>query len=235
MSLPSFCLCMSNKSDYTNNMVYQLTYHRNDRDHAVVVTVKRIKNIIFRYKDGSFLVSTPKNTPTKVIFDYLDRFYDRLLAKDAKKTSPFENGKMFLLGQSVELYAGEDIKNVFRFGDALYFKDDKDFDKKLRLYAKDYFTSRVRYFEKVMKIKNPYEIKVRDMKTRFGTNSRKTHALSFQLRLIHFQPEIIDAIVIHELAHDHHFDHGVKFYQKLYEFCPNYKALIKKLKKGEFA
>ena len=216
-------------------MVYELTYQRNNNNHKVVVTVKRIKNIIFRYREGTFFVSAPKNTSQKVIFDYLERFYERLLAKDAKKTTPYDNGKMFLLGQLVELHDGQALKNTFLLGEALYFKDEKDLDKKLRIYAKEYFTQRVRYFEKVMKIRQPYDIKVRNMKTRFGTNSRKTHALSFQIRLIHFHPDIIDAIVIHELAHDRYFDHGPRFYQELYKYCPNYKTFVNKLKKGEFA
>lgn len=215
-------------------MVYELSYRHSNVEYLVIVSVKRIKNVIFRFRDGKFYVSVPKKTSEKLIFEYLDRFYERLLAKDAKKTTPFENGRVYLQGQLVEMFAGETIKNVFRFGDAVYFKDEKDFDKKLRNYALEYFTERVRYHEKMMKIRRPYDIKVRNMKTRFGTNSRKTHALSFQIRLIHFHPAVIDAIVIHELAHDRYFDHGEKFYQELFKFCPDYKLLVRKLKKGEY-
>ncbi|NCA97196.1 MAG: DUF45 domain-containing protein [Bacteroidia bacterium] len=226
-------MCRGN--DYTNNMVYELAYERNGKRHPVVVSVKRIKHIIFRYKEGSFLVSTPKNTPDKIVFDYLDRFYERLLAKDAKRTTPYIDGKMYLLGELLTMSRIESRKTPFVQEGQVFFVDEVDMKKKLRKFAKEYYEGRVRLYEKIMGIKVPYQIKVRDMKTRFGTNSRKTHALSFQLRLIHFSPKIIDAIVIHELAHDRHFDHGRKFYDELYKYCPDYKMLVTKLKRGEYA
>lgn len=216
-------------------MVYELTYSRGDKVYPVVVTVKRIKNIIFRYRDAKFFVSVPRYIAQKVIYSYLDRYSDRLLARDAKATSPYVDDQLYLLGAKVNLFAGEGIKNVFVFGDSLYYKDEKDYDRKMRKFAQEYFTGRVRYYEEVMKIRQPYDVKVRNMKTRFGTNSRKMYALTFQVRLIHFRPDIIDAIVIHELAHDHNFNHGHGFYEELLKYCPNYKILVKKLKRGEFA
>lgn len=225
---------MSRRNDYTNIMVYELAYERDGRRHPVVVNVKRIKHIIFRYRDGSFFVSAPKNTPEQVVIDYLNRFYERLLAKDAKKTTPFVDGKMYLLGQLLPMVVSSDKKVSFVNEGQVFYRDDNHLQRELRKFAKKYYEERVRYYEQVMGIRRPYQIKVRDMKTRFGTNSRKTHALTFQLRLIHFAPDIIDAIVIHELAHDQHFDHGREFYKQLYQYCPNYKPLISKLKKGEY-
>lgn len=216
-------------------MVYELTYRRDGHDYRVVVTIKQIKNVIFRFRDQVFYVSAPRRTKEATIIAYLDKFYERLLAKHAQNTTPFINQQIYLLGELFDLYEGSSVKNTFIFGRGLYYKNQRDFDKKLRAFAKDYYTLRVRHHEQIMKIKKPYDVKVRDMKTRFGTNSRKTHALSFQLRLIHFHPLIIDAIVIHELAHDRHFDHGLSFYQELYKYCPDYKILVKRLKKGQFA
>lgn len=216
-------------------MIYELPYRRDNHDYRIIVTIKPIKNVIFRFRDSTFHVSAPKRTKDATIIAYLDKFYERLLAKHAQNTSPFLGNQVFLLGELFDMYEGAAVKNTFVFGRGVYFDDRADFTKKLRLFAKEYYTLSVRHHEKIMGIKKPYDIKVRDMKTRFGTNSRKTHALSFQLRLIHFRPEIIDAIVIHELAHDRNFDHGLSFYQELYKFCPDYKILVKRLKKGLFS
>jgi predicted metal-dependent hydrolase len=228
-------LFMSWRYVYTYSMVYELSYRRDNQDYRVIVTIKAIKNVIFRFRDHAFYVSAPRRTKDATIIAYLDKFYERLLAKNAQSTTPFVGNQVYLLGELFDLYEGEAVKNTFFYGNGLYFKDQNDFDKKLRKFAKEYYTLRVRHHEQIMKIKKPYDIKVRDMKTRFGTNSRKTHALSFQLRLIHFHPSIIDAIIIHELAHDRNFDHGVSFYQELYKYCPDYKILVKRLKKGLFA
>lgn len=220
---------------YTIIMVYKLTYSRENKTYEVIVTVKRIKNVIFRYRDGVFYVSAPKLTSQITIYNYLDKFYSRLLAKEAKKTTPFVDGKMYLLGNLVNLHEGQSNGKSFLVGDILLFKNQNDFQRKLRAFAKEYFTSRVRHYEEIMRIKKGYDVKVRDMKTRFGTNSRKTHALSLQLKLIHYHPSIIDAIIIHELAHDRNFNHGDGFYQELYKYCPDYKILLKKLKRGEYS
>ncbi len=220
---------------YTIIMVYKLTYSRDSKTYEVVVTVKRIRNVIFRYRDGIFYVSAPKYTAHTTIFNYLDKFYHRLLAKEARKTTPFIDGKMYLLGSLFNLCEGAANGKSFLVGDSLMYKNQNDFERKLKKFAKEYFIGRVRHYELIMKIKKPYDVKVRDMKTRFGTNSRKTHALSLQLKLIHYHPNIIDAIIIHELAHDRNFNHGDGFYQELYKYCPDYKILLQKLKRGEYA
>ena len=83
-----------------------------------------------------------------------------------------------------------------------------------------------------MGITHTYKIRVRKMKSRYGSNSRKTMSLAFNLSLVHYSPEIIDSVIIHELVHDKVFNHSEKFYNEVYKYCPNYKALKRKLNKG---
>ena len=66
----------------------------------------------------------------------------------------------------------------------------------------------------------------------FGSNSSRTHTLSFQINIMHYSEEIIETVVIHELAHEFERNHGKKFYNIVYKYCPRYKELQKKLKKG---
>ena len=70
------------------------------------------------------------------------------------------------------------------------------------------------------------------MKTRLGSNSRKTNKLAFSLSLVHYSKDIIDSVIVHELAHYYEFNHSFKFYNIVYKYCPNYKILRKKLIKG---
>ena len=46
--------------------------------------------------------------------------------------------------------------------------------------------------------------------------------------------EIIDSVIIHELAHHFVYDHSDNFYKVVYKYCPNYDILRKKLIKAEF-
>ena len=73
------------------------------------------------------------------------------------------------------------------------------------------------------------------MSSRYGVNSQRTHALSFTTSLVHFAPDIIVSVVVHELAHDFVFSHSPAFYRIVYLYCPNYKVLHDKLRRHQYA
>ncbi|MDY0100482.1 MAG: YgjP-like metallopeptidase domain-containing protein [Bacilli bacterium] len=216
-------------------MNYEFRFSKDKKEYLVVVTSKKIKNVIFRYLDNTFFVSAPFKTPKQTIIKYLNKHYERLLSKQQSPLNPLLNGQLYLLGELITLNEGYLTKKNFLIDNQLYYLDEKDLEKKLKTIALNHFTSRVRYFEELMKIKKPYNIKVRKMKTRYASNSQKTHSLTFQLALIHFAEKLSDAIIIHELAHDTHFHHQNSFYNKVLKFCPNYYELIEMIKKGQFS
>ena len=80
-----------------------------------------------------------------------------------------------------------------------------------------------------MKIEKPYALTVRDTSSRFGSNSSKTHRIMLALTLYQFTTDCIDSVVVHELAHDAFRNHGKRFYDKVYKYCPNYPELRKRL------
>jgi predicted metal-dependent hydrolase len=71
------------------------------------------------------------------------------------------------------------------------------------------------------------------MSTRLGSNSRRTKRLTFALKLIHFSWPIIDAVIVHELIHDRHFDHSPRFHQALRVAYPRYDEEHAKILKGQ--
>ena len=85
-----------------------------------------------------------------------------------------------------------------------------------------------------MKINDPYKVKVRLKSSNYGVNSRRTHTLTFTTTLIHYSLELIDAIVVHELAHHFVFNHSSDFYDVVYEYMPDYDYRIYKVKKSIF-
>ena len=102
----------------------------------------------------------------------------------------------------------------------------------LQKNAEILITELVRKNEEIMGISEPYMVKVKPTERQFGSNSKRTHTLSFQLNLIHYSKEIIESVVVHELAHDFERNHSKNFYNIVYRYCPNYRELQKKLKKG---
>ena len=122
----------------------------------------------------------------------------------------------------------------FSDGGVLKYKDREQLEKKLKKWFLEYITSRNQYYEQVMGIRTPYKVRVRKMTTRYGSNSKSTHSITYSMVLMHYSCEIIDSVIVHELAHHFVRDHSKKFYNVVYQYCPNYKALHKRLRKGEF-
>ncbi|MGE4352930.1 MAG: M48 family metallopeptidase [Oscillospiraceae bacterium] len=88
---------------------------------------------------------------------------------------------------------------------------------------------RVAYFSAVMGLV-PSGITITGAKTRFGSCSAKNR-LCFSWRLMRYPEAAIDYVVVHELAHIAHKNHGQAFYAMIADILPNYKDRIKLLKR----
>ncbi len=73
------------------------------------------------------------------------------------------------------------------------------------------------------------DLKIKKMKSRWGSCSRLGN-LNFSLRLVHYDHETINYVVIHELCHTREMNHSRKFWSLVAQFCPEYKKYIKMLK-----
>ena len=194
---------------------------KNGITYPVFITYKRQKNVYFGFKDGSFYISAPYRTSNKFIASGIDKFFERLVNKPRREIEhfSFENNYVYLLGNKVGI-------------DSIDVKDNGELQKYLKKIALKVLTEEVRKFEAIMGIDIPYKIRVKNTCRQYGSNSRKTHTLSFQISLIHYSLEIIDSVVVHELSHEFERNHQKEFYEIVYSYCPNYKELHKKLRKG---
>lgn len=72
------------------------------------------------------------------------------------------------------------------------------------------------------KMKTTYErVSLKEQKTRWGSCSSRGN-LNFNWRLVHFKPEIINYVIIHELAHRTHMDHSHLFWRVVGAHDPEY-------------
>ena len=71
--------------------------------------------------------------------------------------------------------------------------------------------------------------------TRWATNSKQTMTLTFNEKLIHYNIEIIRALVVHELVHYFINGHGSDFYAYCERYFPNYRQFDKMLKEHNYA
>lgn len=147
------------------------------------------------------------------------------------KTKALAQDEIYIFG---EPYAITTINDMHYVKDKFSYGDLKKRDEHLKRLLLKYVQNRSIELERLMGISAGYRYNIRKMKTRYGSNSRKTHRISLSLNLVHYSFPIIDSVIIHELAHDLHFDHSAKFYQEIYRYCPDYEILSSKLRKGEF-
>ena len=77
---------------------------------------------------------------------------------------------------------------------------------------------------------HPKSIGLRQQTSRWGSCNTRGH-LSFNWRLVHFAPAIIEYVIIHELAHLKHPNHSRQFWQTVAQYCPDYQTHRQTLKK----
>lgn len=75
----------------------------------------------------------------------------------------------------------------------------------------------------------PSALKFRKNKTRFGSCSSK-NSISLNVLLMKYPLEVIEYVIIHELAHIKHKNHSKHFWSLVHQYCPNYKELDAMLK-----
>ena len=68
----------------------------------------------------------------------------------------------------------------------------------------------------------PTSIKYRKNKRTWGSCNYK-NGLNFNILLMKFPIELMEYVIIHELAHIKHKNHSKKFWDLVEEFCPDYK------------
>jgi predicted metal-dependent hydrolase len=73
------------------------------------------------------------------------------------------------------------------------------------------------------------KITIRNQSSRWGSCSH-SGTLSFNYRIALLDPELADYVIVHELCHLAHMNHGPKFWQAVSRAIPDHKSLRKRLR-----
>lgn len=92
---------------------------------------------------------------------------------------------------------------------------------------------RVRHFSAQMNLR-PTSLVFRSQKTRWGSCSSRGR-ISLNWRLVFAPIEVIDYVVVHELAHLRHYDHSPDFWQLVGEHISGYREKRAWLKANQYA
>tara|TARA_A100001015_G_C14712013_1_gene602443 strand:- start:47 stop:685 length:639 start_codon:yes stop_codon:yes gene_type:complete len=141
---------------------------------------------------------------------YLGKTYPLCLQDFEKKSVVFKEGAVQIMGSNLT-----DKQVVVLF------------NKWMKHRSEEIIGDRVLYWSHQMGL-YPRTIRFRNMKSRWGScSSHKSVSLS--IGLLSLDLALIDYVVIHELAHLKHMNHGSRFWTLVEQYCPQMRALRKEL------
>lgn len=150
--------------------------------------------------EGDVIVRAPAGFPDDKIREFIDKKQDWILSHVKTARESY---------QAMPSYSYDEIKN---------FADK----------ASVVIPPRVRYYAGLMGITYG-RITIRNQKTRWGSCSAKGN-LNFNCLLVLLPDEILDYVVVHELAHRVELNHSPAFWAIVEKYIPDYKKRRKWLK-----
>ena len=210
-----------------------MIYNLDGIDYEVVIERKNNKHIYIRVKEDMKIHVSCSRLATKLMIKHiLDENVSSLrkMVNHIVKQKEKED-KFFYLGKEYDIIVDNRVKKVFIDGNNIYTKNEKMLEKwlkeeTLRVFDDRYVFIFNHYDEN---IKSPI-LKIRNMKTRWGVYNRAKHTITLNAKLIEFDYEKIDYVIIHELSHIKHFDHSKAFWALVGKYCKNYKQIRKEMK-----
>ncbi len=109
-----------------------------------------------------------------------------------------------------------------------YPEPDAEEIETLKRRAAAYLPARVSHYAKQMHV-TPAWVKITSARTRFGSCGPE-NGICFSWRLMRYPDAAIDYVVVHELAHIVHKNHGHAFYQLIETVLPDYRERIAMLR-----
>lgn len=199
------------------------------------IEYKRIKRIYIRFKHDHYLVTAPLFTTKKYIEKLLIESKDSLSKLKTKKPliklDLNQGSEISLIGKKYIIMHG--LKELLLDG-VIYLKTTDLKSSLNRLSAKlleNYVKDRIIYFHNLMYQDNRYPtVIIKNVKSKLGHYHLAKHQIMIGLGMVYNSNELIDYVIVHELAHIQEFNHQPNFYSLISKILPNYKDLEKTLK-----
>ena len=213
-------------------MSYEFEYKINKIKYRVVVEKKNNKNTYIKIKeDMTIYVTTNYLTSKWQIKSMLDREKDYLQkALENVKRKYEKEQDFYYLGKKYDIILVP-LKKIEKDDDKIYTPSMEVLEKWLKKQMKEIFLERLNYNYNLFEEDIPFpKLKIRKMKTRWGVCNKRDMSITLNSKLIRYNLEEIDYVIIHELSHLVHFDHSREFWNTVEKYMPSYKKSVKVLK-----
>ncbi len=217
----------------------------------IEVTRKKVKNmrLVVSYSQGIVRLSAPLHTSDKVIYDFA-RSKSQWLKKHVSggefNSDPTKNNKK--CRESVDLWGNRyDFQIVSGVRDEAFLDGDRVSVSLIDLSDLTSLESAInelyrKELSKALEEDFPrWEarlglhasgVKIRDMKTRWGSCSVKSGRIRINLRLAELPRCCLEYVILHELAHLRYPDHGAEFKAFLGTYMPDWRRIRDSMRRG---
>ena len=181
------------------------------------VTKKRVKNINFRLKPHTLLVSVPKFISSAQI--------EQAIAK--RVPWAIAHHPQVLEQHSRKQNAASELSNTN--SPLLLWGKEQSFtlhhDEKIAYYRQQLSTVMPSLFEKWQPIVGAHanEIRLKKMHTRWGSCNTRAKRIWLSVYLPAYPIECTEYVIVHELCHLHHANHSAAFWQTVATAMPDYQ------------
>jgi predicted metal-dependent hydrolase len=201
--------------------------------------------------DTSVVVRVPYLTSLKTISRIVNNKYEWILKhrdnyrrlNNNQLTKSYTTGEVHLFrGNESILRIEKSVKPYTRFHDGIIMLGLEKTDNPVtvrRLLYKGYKKEALKILPELMnrvlrehenQMFKPEGLVIRTMKRRWGSCSNKG-IITLSTELIKLADLYIEYVIIHELCHLRHHNHGLQYYKLLSEVFPEWKTVRKELKK----
>jgi len=209
-----------------------------------LVRAKRRTIALIVERDGSLTVRAPKRAALSDIEQFIqqksgwiERSREKLKAIGLPVKKKFTDGEKFLfLGKIHELrlirsqHPALVFDNGFTLSIAATAQEEKIFIDWYKKQAAQIFTERVLHYANLHGF-TPKQIKINSAKTRWGSCGANGN-INFTWRLVMAPLDVIDYVVLHELAHLRIQNHSAHFWKLVASMDTNYKQHRKWLREN---
>ncbi len=207
-----------------------------------IIRSKRRTVALIVEHDGSVTVRAPMRLAENAIQEFIEKHLVWVEKKKAEMRAvvptplkQYQPGETFLyLGAEypLEVVPAQRKKLVladrFKISEPALENAELIFQKWYRQQASLIIPERVKFFAELHQL--GYEkLKITSARTRWGSCSLK-NTLNFSWRLILTPLDVIDYVIVHELAHTAHHNHSKRFWNLVAKLMPDYKARRKQLR-----
>jgi predicted metal-dependent hydrolase len=195
--------------------------------------------------NGSVRVSSPSILPVAIVKQYVNasRGKIRQLLSYSSSEHAYEDGERIGKEHAVHVKHGS-MLDVSRHGKIITVSlppshdliDDhvqnilrKEVGEALRLEAKKYLPRRLQVLSDTMNVSYA-KVRLSHASSRWGSCS-SSGTISLNIALMKLSYELIDYVIVHELAHVSHMNHSKFFWQEVGKYDPKFKQHRAALKK----